>query len=154
MHMFRTWLFFHPKIGRGGATPTTWQNFLKCIQAPSNNWLILSQNVITSILICCNSIWYGSYLRLDICSSHNPKVDLCHLRQTCRNCLDADDSCVWCESHSQCVSKATFDVTFPYLQCMQLLERGTGTCSGQWSCIKVFKYMYLASISTLLLHVA
>lgn len=62
-----------------------------------------------------------------ICSSHN----LCHLRQTCRDCLgaDFDDGCMWCDSHSQCVSKATFDVTFPYLQCLQLLEHGTGTCS-------------------------
>lgn len=86
-----------------------------------------------NIFICLNSILYISYLHLDICSSHNPKVDLCHLRQTCTDCLgaDIDDSCIWCESHNQCVSKATFDVTFPYLQCMQLLERGTGTCSGQ-----------------------
>ncbi|KAJ7392446.1 Attractin-like protein 1 [Desmophyllum pertusum] len=68
----------------------------------------------------------------DMCTSHNPLVDQCHLRQTCKDCLlaDSDDSCLWCESQSQCVSKVAFDVTFPYLQCMQLLERGTGTCSG------------------------
>ncbi|XP_078359033.1 attractin-like protein 1 isoform X2 [Oculina patagonica] len=72
----------------------------------------------------------------DICTSHNPQVDRCHLRQTCKDCLredddeDTDDGCMWCESHNQCVSKAAFEVTFPYLQCMQLLERGTGTCSG------------------------
>ena len=103
--------------------------------------------VLLTLLICCNSIWYGSYFHLDICSSYNPKVDLCHLRQTCRDCVgaDIDDSCIWCESHSQCVSKATFDVTFPYVQCMQLLERGTGTCSGQWSSVKAIKYIYVPS---------
>lgn len=77
---------------------------------------------------------------LDICTSHNPQVDRCYLRQTCKDCLregadeDTDDGCTWCESHSQCVSKAAFEVTFPYMQCMQLLERGSGTCSGQLSC--------------------
>ena len=132
-----------------------WEEWVKTYpwrtQAPSDHLLISNRNTETfNLLICCNSIWYGSYLYLDICSSHNPTVDPCHQRQTCTDCLgaDIDDGCMWCESHSQCVSKTTFDVTFPYLQCVQLLERGTGTCSGQWSSFRVIKYMYLASIST------
>lgn len=107
---------------------------LRIYSGTHHHLLIPSRNTKTlNTFICFNSIWYVSYLHLDICSSHNPKVVLCHLRQTCTDCLEADidDSCIWCESHNQCVSKATFDVTFPYLQCMQLLERGTGTCSGQ-----------------------
>jgi len=68
----------------------------------------------------------------DVCTSHNPQEDRCHQRHTCQECisLDSDDSCVWCESHNLCVSRTVYDVTFPYLQCMQVLERGKGTCSS------------------------
>ncbi|XP_058961853.2 attractin-like protein 1 isoform X2 [Pocillopora verrucosa] len=67
----------------------------------------------------------------DSCTSRNPSSDQCHLRHTCADCLrgDSDDSCLWCETLNQCVSKVTLRVTFPYQQCMQILERGTGACS-------------------------
>lgn len=73
------------------------------------------------------------FYHADSCTSHNPSSDQCHLRHTCADCLrgDSDDSCLWCETLNQCVSKVTLRVTFPYQQCMQILERGTGACSGE-----------------------
>ena len=72
---------------------------------------------------------------LEICTSHNPQDDRCNQRHTCEDCIseESDDGCVWCESHNQCLSKAVYHVTFPYLQCIQVLERGTGTCSSKLS---------------------
>ena len=80
-------------------------------------------------------VWYMKqmFYHADTCSSHNPNSDQCHLRQTCADCLrgDSSDSCIWCETLNQCMSKVTYHVTLPYQQCVQQLERGTGTCSGE-----------------------
>ena len=76
-----------------------------------------------------SDIYFFSHV--DISVSRNSQVSKCHLRQSCQECMDSDESCVWCESNSQCVSKVFYDVTFPYLQCLHALERGKGTCSGK-----------------------
>lgn len=78
-----------------------------------------------------SDIYFFSHVGISI--SRNSQVYKCHLRQSCQECfsMDSDESCVWCESNSQCVSKVFCDVTFPYLQCLQALERGKGTCSSK-----------------------
>lgn len=78
-----------------------------------------------------SDIYFFSHV--DISVSRNSQVYKCHLRQSCQECIsgDSDESCVWCESNSQCVSKVFYDVTFPYLQCLHALERGKGTCSSK-----------------------
>lgn len=97
------------------------------------------------------------FYHTDSCMSHNPSSDQCHLRHTCADCLrgDSDDSCLWCETLNQCVSKVTLRVTFPYQQCMQILERGTGACSGEIHAAlhnRFFVYVCLSTPSRYLEH--
>ena len=97
------------------------------------------------------------FYHTDSCTSHNPSSDQCHLRHTCADCLrgDSDDSCLWCETLNQCVSKVTLRVTFPYQQCMQILERGTGACSGEIHAAlhnRFFVYVCLSTPSRYLEH--
>ena len=48
---------------------------------------------------------------------------------------------MWCESHGLCVSRTVYDITFPYLECMQVLERGTGTCAGESATLRLASHL-------------
>lgn len=87
---------------------------------------------LSSSKLNCFTRSTNSLLPTGICMPHNPTKDRCHQRRTCEECIgdNSKDSCVWCESHSRCVSRAFYNVDFPYLECLQSVERGTGTCSG------------------------